>query len=284
MHLKFFRTILALHPMKKLDLSNKNQIFAIWKPLGISTHVLSKRVAQIMEVPVAHTGTLDPMAEGVVVLLSGEERFKKRELAGWQKVYEFEITFGLATDTYDLMGFIGQTAFDFIFNEKTLNQTIENFPKTYQQAYPPFSAKKIKGKPLHYHAQMGTLHTIEVPTLLANIYELEKISVGKVTAKQLYDHATSKIKKVEGVFRQEEILKNWDQFLAQTPQGTIFYTATLQAVVSRGVYVRTLAVDIAQKLNTVALVSNLIRTKNGDFSKDSCVEYEQILAHLQTTK
>ncbi len=262
--------------MKKLDLSNKDQIFAVWKPLGISTHVLSKQVSQIIQVPVAHTGTLDPMAEGVIVLLTGEERFKKRELAGWQKEYEFEVTFGLDTDTYDLMGLIGQTDFDFELNEKDLDETLKEFPKNYQQAYPPFSAKKISGKPLHYYAQMNTLHTIQMPTLSANIYELEKISIGEVNIQQLYEHATSKIKKVEGMFRQEDILKNWDLFLSQTPPSTKFNTATLRAVVSRGVYVRTLAVDIAQKLNTVALVSNLIRTKNGDFDKSNSYMFSEL--------
>jgi len=268
----------------EFDLKYKNQQFAVWKPLGISTHVLSKQVAQIMEVPVAHTGTLDPMAEGVIVLLTGEERFKKRELAGWKKEYEFEITFGLATDTYDLMGFILKAGFDFKLNQNDMDETLKSFPKTYQQVYPPFSAKKVKGKPLHYHAQMGTLDTIEMPTLSANIYDLETISNGEITVQQLYDQATSKISKVQGMFRQEEILKNWDLFLTQTPPNTKFGTATLRAAVSRGVYVRTLTVDIAAKLNTVALVSNLVRTKNGDFSKDECISYEQILAHLNATK
>lgn len=55
-------------------------------------------------VKTAHTGTLDPMAEGVIIVLLGEERYKKYELAGLKKTYEFEISFGFETDTFDGLG------------------------------------------------------------------------------------------------------------------------------------------------------------------------------------
>ena len=262
--------------MKKLDLTNKNQIFGIWKPLGFSTHVISKQVSDLMQVPVAHTGTLDPLAQGVIVLLSGEERFKKFELAGWKKEYEFEILFGMATDTFDLMGFNQKVDLDFRLREKALNNTIQTFTKTYEQQYPPFSAKKIKGKPLHYYAQRNETHSIELPTLSATIFELELLNLSQITFEQIFNRATERIKKVQGFFRQEEIINEWQNLNSKVPATTHFDVAKLRAVVSRGVYVRTLAVDIAKHLDTVAVVSDLVRTKNGDFDKSNSFTLEQV--------
>jgi tRNA pseudouridine55 synthase len=264
--------------MKKFDINDKDQIFAIWKPLGLSTHVISKQVSGLMRVPVAHTGTLDPMAEGVIVLLSGEERFKKYELAGWKKEYEFEILFGLSTDTFDLLGFNQQIDLAFKLDETNLDKALETFTKTYEQTYPPFSAKKVKGKPLHYYAQKNTLHTIERPTISATIFELSLMNVAQVDFEQIYSTATERIKMVEGFFRQDAILNDWEMLLTKIPHNTRFHVAKVRAVVSRGVYVRTLAVDIAKYLNTVAVVSNLVRTKNGMYTKAECMEYEQIIA------
>lgn len=266
----------------EIDFFNKNQILPVWKPLGVSTHVLSTQASLAFGVPVAHTGTIDPLAEGVVILLVGEERFKKIELAGWKKEYEFQITFGLSTDTYDLMGIFDQEDLNFVLHEDKLDEILQKFPSSYMQTYPPFSAKKINGKPLHYYAQLNELHTIELPTLPANIYSLKKIQVGQISSQHLALQAIEKISNVQGFFRQEQIVKQWNSFL-QKPLRQLF-TSNMCALVSRGVYIRALAVDIGHALGTCAVVSNLIRTKNGEFSQNECAPYQQIIAHLNITE
>ena len=89
------------------------KILPIWQPVGYSTHKIAKAVSNKYGVKTSHTGTLDPLAQGVIIVLLDDERLKKYEYAHWPKTYEFEIVFGISTDTYDGMGIVTNKSFDF---------------------------------------------------------------------------------------------------------------------------------------------------------------------------
>ncbi len=256
----------------QLDLSLKDQIIPIWKPVGVSTHTISKGISGLMGVPVAHTGTLDPMAEGVIVLLSGDVRYSKIEFAGWQKEYEFEILFGVSTDTFDPMGLTTATDLSFNLNEEALRRALVSFQPSYTQTYPPFSAKKVNGKPMHYYAQRGELSQVKAPTIEANIYELDILGISKLKVCDFISAIVPKISQVEGFFRQEAILSEWDIFSKTVDMNVSLPLVSVCALVSRGVYVRALTVDIAAMLGTCALTHSIIRTKNGKCGKAECFE------------
>lgn len=257
----------------KFDTTIKDQIIPIWKPIGLSTHTISKLVSSKLGVPVAHTGTLDPMAEGVVILLSGEKRYNKIDFAGWSKEYEFEILFGLSTDTFDPMGLLTATDFAFKFDRELFYKTISAFQPSYTQTYPPFSAKKVKGKPMHYYAQRGELDSISYPTLEAHIYSFEILGESWITIQDFLESTCSKITKVEGYFRQEAILKSWEDFRHKIDVHINLNLVKIKVIVSRGVYVRALAVDVASKLGTCALTYSIVRTQNGKYTKRDCFDY-----------
>ncbi len=256
----------------KLDLSTSNQIIPIWKPVGMSTHTISKGISGLMGVPVAHTGTLDPMAEGVIVLLSGDIRYNKLEFAGWKKEYEFEMLFGLSTDTYDPMGLLSATDLAFELDEKRLRSALLSFQPAYTQTYPPFSAKRVNGKPMHYYAQRGELSQVIAPTIEAQLYELEVLGSTKLSLRDFIAVIVPKISQVEGFFRQEAILNGWKEFSNNTNLDALVAVVKIRAVVSRGVYVRALTVDVAAKLGTRALTYSIVRTKNGDYSQADCYD------------
>ncbi len=81
-------------------------IFSLWKPIGRSTHLFVKSYGDRIGERITHTGSLDPMAEGVVVVLTGEDRFLKEKYSNSDKEYEFEILIGVSTDSHDLLGLI----------------------------------------------------------------------------------------------------------------------------------------------------------------------------------
>ncbi len=101
-------------------------IIPVYKPLGSSTHLLAKKTGDIYQTKATHTGTLDPMANGVVVVLTAEDRFKKSKLANWKKTYEFEILWGATTDSHDLLGLITQTS-QAPVDLKKLEEALHNF-------------------------------------------------------------------------------------------------------------------------------------------------------------
>ena len=65
-------------------------ILPIYQHQGSSSHMLARQVGQQYGEKATHTGTLDPMAEGVLIVLTGQDRFNKSKYTDWQKVYKIE--------------------------------------------------------------------------------------------------------------------------------------------------------------------------------------------------
>src|SRR3989339_832845 len=204
----------------------KKQILPIWQPVGKSTNHLTRQIADKIGLKTAHTGTLDPMAEGVVVVLAGNKRLEKIKLASWKKTYEFDIAFGISTDSLDGLGLITKTNFEC----KTIS------PKVIQSV---------------------------LKSLVGNYSQT-------VSVKKLVKNLIAKIKLVEGDLRQKEITDCWENFTGNIDTTSI-QVAKIEVQISRGMYVRSLSQDICEKLGINGFVSNLIRTRNGKYSKKSCI-------------
>ena len=86
-----------------------------------------------------YVGTLDPMATGLLIVLKNEENKQRKNYIGLTKTYEFEILFGISTDSNDLLGIIDQI--DINHSTKTEELNFSQFEGKYQQKYPLFSAK-----------------------------------------------------------------------------------------------------------------------------------------------
>ena len=153
-------------------------IIPVYKPLGASTHLLAKKVGDIHQTKATHTGTLDPMANGVVIVLTAEDRFKKSELSDWKKTYEFEILWGISTDSHDLLGLTTQIDQKQIDVEK-LEETLPKFTGKILQQLPKFSAQRINGESYFDQAKKQTTFTprsenIQIHSLkLKNSYSIK---------------------------------------------------------------------------------------------------------------
>src|SRR4051812_670479 len=101
-----------------------------------------------------YAGRLDPMAEGLLLLLSGEEVKKKENYLKLEKTYIFEMLWGFETDSQDLLGIPSREQASLPEVEK-VKEELEKFDKTYVQKYPIYSSKTVQGKQLWVWAREG---------------------------------------------------------------------------------------------------------------------------------
>lgn len=227
----------------------KEDILPIWQPVGFSTHEIARKLAEKHGVKTSHTGVIDPMAEGVVIVLLGEERLKKYEYAKWKKAYEFEVVFGLKTDTYDGLGLVEICGDDVVIEKKSLEDVLTRFVGPYTQQYPAYSSKVVKGKPLHWYSRNEKLDEVDIPEKSGEIYSIELLDLNKIDLSDVVSDVISRVDLVEGDFRQEKIKGRWDSTLRDVGDLSLSI-AKVRVCMSKGMYVRGLAVDIASKLNT----------------------------------
>ena len=145
-----------------------------YKEKGISSNRLVQEVKKSLSLKkVGHLGTLDPMAEGLVILaINRATRFSSFFLES-DKSYIAGITFGSKTDTDDAMGQVIESS-EIIPREKDINEALESFIGESMQVAPFFSALKFKGKPLYKYAREGEF--ISKPPRYINIYSIKDIN------------------------------------------------------------------------------------------------------------
>jgi len=127
-----------------------NGVLVVDKPSGLTSHDVVNRVRRILQqTSVGHLGTLDPLATGLLPLLTGNLTRLAQFYTSSEKTYEGVIRFGFATDTYDSDGeLIGPTQIVNVVLEQII-ELATRFVGRIDQMPPPFSAKKIKGVPAY---------------------------------------------------------------------------------------------------------------------------------------
>lgn len=261
-----------------LEIYIKNEVIPVWQPQGMSTYAITKSLAAKTGKVATHTGVLDPMAEGVVIVLLGEKRFEKSKYSDFHKTYEFDITFGIRTDSYDGMGIIQELKEIANVTDKNLPTVLELFKGAYVQTIPLYSGRKIKGKKLFMYHKLG-LEVPQLPTKKGQIYGIRLLNKELITMEKLSETMLEKITNIKlNGFRSDEILKSWKDWAKDAKHVGIkeLVTVTIEAEMSRGLYVRSLSQDICAKLGNIGFVSSLIRTKNGPYEKKGCCTLEEV--------
>lgn len=209
-----------------------------------------------------YAGRLDPMAEGVLLVLTGEDVHKKDEMLTLAKEYKFEVIWGISSDTYDILGEV-----KFSKSGPTDEQIIEDVPRfkgTVEIPYPPYSSKPVGGKPLWSFAREGRLSEIEFPKRSMNIIELQFLGSKNIAGELLLKEVEKRITKITGDFRQQEILFSWREGLLHDNHSD-YKISKFKALVSSGTYIRSLAVRLGEKYATGALAWRIKRTSVGDY-------------------
>ena len=152
------------------------EIIYVDKPVGMSSFGAVARVRRILsqreghKVKVGHTGTLDPFATGLLILLAGKATKKAPELTKKDKVYEAVMKLGFTSTTGDPEGEITETGAEAPSLER-IEEILPEFRGVIEQRPPMFSAIKINGQRAYKLARAGK--EVEIPTRQVEIYELE---------------------------------------------------------------------------------------------------------------
>jgi len=256
--------------------TQSQKIIQIWQPVGYSTYQITIRAAQKFGVKTAHTGVLDPLAEGVILVLLDDERLKKEEYSKWKKEYEFEMAFGIATDSYDGMGLVEGLDFSKRVEEKVLARFLSSLKGKYTQEVPLYSAVKVKGKKLFFYPKEG-LPTPKLPKKTGEIYKIEFLSLKEEKLEKLIEKTISNVQTIKGgEFRQDQIVSGWENFLSLQKMPQKIQIAKIRVKTSSGIYIRSLSQDIAIKLNSKAFITRLARTKNGKYAKKDCKTIKKV--------
>ncbi|WAM32614.1 tRNA pseudouridine(55) synthase TruB [Caldicellulosiruptor naganoensis] len=200
-----------------------NGILLVDKPVGLTSHDVVEYVRKLFKTKVGHSGTLDPFATGLLVLLIGEATKLSSFFTQEKKTYIATMQFGMKTDTLDITGKVLMKNNVFIKTSE-VETVLKNLKGEIELFVPLYSAKKVKGKKLYEYAREGI--DIEIPRMKSIIYNIEMINY-------CYPYLT---------FRVE---------------------------CSHGTYIRSLAEEIARRLDTIATLTMLRRVKSGRFDVSS---------------
>jgi len=223
-------------------------VLIIDKPAGLTSHDVVARARRILrERRVGHTGTLDPFATGVLVVLLGRATRLAQFLSGVDKEYEAIIRLGYSTDTGDLTGtpIPGPTAKPDAWNETEIEEALRSLRGNIDQVPPMYSAKKVEGKKLYELARRG--ESVERKPIRVCIYEFAAIRPG-------------------------------GQLIKDNLDGTFDFHTRVSC--SSGTYVRTLAEDFGKRLYVGAHLAELRRTRVGDFSIDQAITLDELKIHF----
>lgn len=209
--------------------------------------------------PVTYAGRLDPMAEGLLILLSGKKVHEKEKFLKLDKTYVATAIFGISTDSLDILGLPKFSKNTRLLPEQ-IHQSLKALTGKLALPLPIYSSPTYQGQPLHSWARKG--EKVTPPNRTTSVYSVNIIRFKKIDTKTILKYTQKHIPQVKGDFRQTKILNAWQNLLS-TPQ-------TLQAVqftvhCQSGTYIRSLVHHLGQMLQCDALLYSLQRTKIGPF-------------------
>lgn len=208
-----------------------NAVILVNKDKGKTSRDIVNNLTKVFNTKrIGHTGTLDPIAQGVLVICINKYTKLVNSLMSLDKQYIGTITLGVKTDTFDITGKVLEQK-DVSVSKEDIEKVFSSLIGKYEQIVPIYSAKKVNGKKLYEYARNG--EEVKLPTNEVDIYNLELISYEK-----------NKI-----VFKCN---------------------------CSKGTYIRSLIQTICDKLNVIGTMSDLVRTKQGNFDISDSYTVEDI--------
>jgi tRNA pseudouridine55 synthase len=144
------------------------------KPSGFSSHDVVSQIRKIFGTKeVGHSGTLDPMATGLMVLLLGEATKLSNYITDGDKAYDVGVRMGIETDTLDTTGIVIQEK-PVLKSHTEIQNLAVNLVGEFQLPIPMYSAKKIDGKKMYEYARENQI--IEIPQKKMTFLDVQKIS------------------------------------------------------------------------------------------------------------
>ena len=216
------------------------------------------------KIPLTYVGRLDPMADGLLLVLAGDECKKREDFLGLDKEYVCEILWGFETDTYDILGKVTDSHNVVEKDSEKFSKTLQKFVGKSQQKFPPYSSKPVQGKPLHEWARAGRLNEIEIPSKEIEVKFIDFLGAKSASSVEMQKIILERIDLVKGDFRQVEIIEKWQGCFGGKTDAN-FVVSKIRVSCSTGTYIRGLVQEMGKMLGFGAIVLSLTRTKIGDF-------------------
>lgn len=223
-----------------------------------------EKYPEYKDLPMTYAGRLDPMAEGVLVVLSGDMTKKKEEFLSVDKEYEIVVLVGVSTDTGDVLGIVEEVSNVENIDESLVREKIMTLMGTHQEPYPIFSSKPVNGKPLFEWARNAPLLAKDIPLHTVVIDSIEMLSKKYFTLRDLLDEIKNRIQCVEGDFRQEAIVRKWESTIEEYGENNVCMIK-LGIKCGSGAYMRVVAQKLARSLGYPGLAYFILRTKVGEY-------------------
>ena len=219
---------------------NMRGLLPICKEKGMTSHDVVLRLRKILKMKkIGHTGTLDPDVDGVLLVCLGEGTKLVELLMDGQKEYQGSITLGYSTETEDASGEkVSTTPVLTPVNIDLIDQKMAEMEGVINQVPPYYSAVKVNGRKLYEYARAGEI--VERPVRQVQI--------------------DSFIRTSEPVYNESQQTQTWD----------------FHVVCGKGTYVRTLAVDLGEKLGFASHMSRLTRNATGGFNQQQALTLDQV--------
>ena len=223
-----------------------NGIINLKKEVGMTSHDAVFKLRKILGTKkIGHGGTLDPDVVGVLPIAVGKATRMVEFMQDEGKVYEGEITLGYSTTTEDASGeIVDETPVLAQLDEKLVDEAIASLTGPITQVPPMYSAVKVNGSKLYEYARAG--QEVERPERQVTIYSFER---------------TSPI--------------SYEDRLARF---------TFRVKCSKGTYIRTLSVDLGEKLGYAAHMSHLTRTSAAGLQLEDSLTLEEIAQKVEAGK
>ncbi len=219
-------------------------VINVLKPAGMTSHDVVSVFRRILGIRrIGHTGTLDPMAAGVLVLCVGAATKAVEYIEADDKAYRCEMILGTATDTGDIWGNVigGDREAALAVTEEQAAGALNEAAGVKRQYPPMYSAVKKNGRRLYEYARKG--ETVEVEPRTVTIGSVRPVSVFHEPARVLFDVECSK-----------------------------------------GTYIRSVCMDIGERLGCGAAMSCLVRTRSGRLGIGGSVTIEEVIAHAASSE
>jgi tRNA pseudouridine55 synthase len=234
-------------------------IIAVNKPCGwTSNDVVQKLKHGCGFKKVGHAGTLDPLAEGVLLMLTDWDTKRQSEFMGLEKEYLVKIAFGYESDSHDF-GTPLRPAGKIIADKltvKALQAVLTNYLGLIQQQVPAYSAVHVDGQRLYKVARNNIEAVTTLPYKEIEVYDINICSF----------------------INNESINYSTDSLAAQISCPT----AEMKIRCGKGTYIRSMVRDIGKDLGCGSVAVSLVRTRVGSYKLDSCLTIDQVLLeHLK---
>ena len=221
-----------------------NGIINLKKEAGMTSHDAVFKLRKILGTKkIGHGGTLDPDVVGVLPIAVGKATRMVEFMQDEGKVYEGEITLGYSTTTEDASGeIVSETPILTPLDEKLVDEAIASLTGPITQIPPMYSAVKVNGRKLYEYARSG--QEVERPERQVTIYSFERTSP---------------------IYYEDKLAR-----------------FTFRVKCSKGTYIRTLSVDLGEKLGYAAHMSHLTRTSAAGLQLEDALTLEKITAKVES--